>query len=41
MKLDRKRWSVPTLRKRLGNAEPVETETATKKVVRHYRGQVA
>lgn len=33
--------SVPTLRKRLGNAEPVETEFATKKAVRHYRGQVA
>ena len=33
--------SVPTLRKRLGNAEPVETESATKKAVRHYRGQVA
>lgn len=26
--------SVPTLRKRLGNAEPVETESATKKAVR-------
>lgn len=33
--------SVPTLRKRLGNAEPVETKSATKKAVRHYRGQVA
>ena len=33
--------SVPTLRKRLGNAEPVETESATKKAVRHYCGQVA
>lgn len=33
--------SVQTLRKRLGNAEPVETESATKKAVRHYCGQVA
>lgn len=33
--------SVPTHRKRLGNTEPVETESATKKAVRHYRGQVA
>nr|DAE21328.1 MAG TPA: hypothetical protein [Siphoviridae sp. ctE6L85] len=32
---------VPTHRKRLGNAEPVETESSTKKAVLHYRGQSA